>query len=136
MKPQELELPAFHVGTWYRSVRTLDELSIVRENSITEEEPQYYWSSDGKWYKAEQIYKVKPVHRWKYFLRWDDSIRADFTLKQIERVPVKLRRIQRDLYTMTQGRQDRSTIRAELKRCDDAQSLCSFLEQHNLGEKA
>ncbi|MFZ4508095.1 MAG: hypothetical protein ACOYON_10420 [Fimbriimonas sp.] len=136
MRPQELKLPAFHVGTWYRSIRTQAELSIVRENSITEEEPQYYWSSDGKWCKAEQIRKIKPVHPWKYLIGWDDSIIASFTLKLLEEQPISTKRIYRDLYTMTEGMPDRPLIRAELKRCDDAQSLCMFLEKFGLGEKA
>ncbi|MFZ4508369.1 MAG: hypothetical protein ACOYON_11810 [Fimbriimonas sp.] len=130
-----IELPAFHIGSWYRSIRAYSQLDVIREVAITEDEKQYYWSADDKWYQAVNIRKIRPVHPFKYFIQWNDFIFADFDLVLVSSSVVGLKSVYRDLYVRSQGLPNRREIRVELRGCDTAEKLCEFIEKYDMAEK-
>ena len=94
----ELTLPALHVETTERVVRTPDQLVFMRQNAINKHQvPQYYWDARDRWFIAVDIKRIRKASFWMRFVGPDDLMIADFKLRLLASPPMEWAKLYREL---------------------------------------
>ncbi len=124
------KLPAIHVGTWYRIVKTTDQMKLIRENALPPiGEPQYFWDSNNVWYKAVNLKIARKAPWLLRFCSADDLRIMEFELQVLPNCPLDMKAIFRDLSSRIDFDQKKSNSEAKklLKAVTTSSELMAWM---------